>query len=306
MTGRGAGADRVVRREPWGAGLVLAAAVLWGTTGTSQALAPDAASPLAVGGLRLTIGAVALVLFATVRGVLTRDTFTLARGPILVAALGIATYQLAFFSGVRLAGVAVGTLVGIGSSPIFAGLLAWGVEGRRPQARWYLATGMALLGCALLALPSAGADLPPVSLPGLALTALAGAAYAVLSLAGQRLGARVAPEAGMALAFAIGTLLLLPVLLSQNLAWLAEWPAIPVMLHLGVLATAVPYVLYLRALRTVPVPTAVTLTLAEPLTAAMLGLLLLGERIPPAGYAGMACLVLGIALLVVPRAGIMR
>jgi DME family drug/metabolite transporter len=282
------------------------AAILWGTTGTSQALAPAAASPLAVGGLRLAIGAAALVLLATVRGVLTRDTFSRARGPILVAAVGIATYQLAFFSGVRLAGVAVGTLVGIGSSPIFAGLLAWGVEGRRPGRRWYVATGVALLGCGLLGLPSAQAGLPPVSLPGLALTLVAGAAYAMLSLAGQRMGARVAPDAGMALAFAIGTLLLLPVLLSQNLDWLAEWPAGPVMLHLGVLATAVPYVLYLRALRTVPVATAVTLTLAEPLTAATLGLLLLGERLPATGYAGMACLVLGIALLVLPKAGIMR
>lgn len=282
------------------------AAVLWGTTGTSQALAPASASPLAVGALRLAVGAAALLLLAGARGVLTRDTFARARGPIVVAALGIATYQLAFFSGVRLAGVAVGTLVGIGSSPIFAGLLAWGVEGRRPERRWYLATGMAILGCVLLGLPPTDAGLPPVSLPGLGLTLLAGAAYAVLSLAGQRVGARVTPAAGMALAFAIGTLLLLPVLLVQDLRWLAEWPAVPVMLHLGVLATAVPYVLYLRALRTVPVATAVTLTLAEPLTAATLGLLLLGERMAPAGYAGMACLVLGIGLLVVPKAGIMR
>lgn len=282
---------------PW---LVLAAATLWGTTGTSQALAPASASPLAVGALRLAIGAAALLGVAALRGGLGRRTFVVARGPILVAAIGIATYQLAFFSGVRLAGVAVGTLVGIGSAPIFAGLLAWGVEGRRPSARWFLATGIALVGCALLAVPSTASGVSPVSLPGLLLTLLAGAAYAMLSLAGQRIGARVPPDAGMAMAFALGTVLLLPVLVTQDLDWLAEWPAVPVMLHLGVLATAVPYVLYLRALRTVPVASAVTLTLAEPLTAAALGVLLLGERLSPLGYVGVGCLIAGLALLVAP------
>ena len=275
--------------------------MLWGTTGTSQALAPASASPVTVGALRLAIGAAALLVVAALRGGLERRTFVVARGPILVAAVGIATYQLAFFSGVRLAGVAVGTLVGIGSAPIFAGLLAWSVDGRRPSARWFLATGIALAGCALLAVPSTASGIPPVSLPGLMLTLLAGAAYAMLSLAGQRIGARVPPDAGMALAFALGTVLLLPVLLTQDLGWLAEWPAVPVMLHLGVLATAVPYVLYLRALRTVPVASAVTLTLAEPLTAATLGVLLLGERLAPLGYLGVGCLIAGLALLVAPE-----
>jgi DME family drug/metabolite transporter len=104
----------------------------------------------------------------------------------------------------------------------------------------------------------------------------------------------------MALAFALGTVLLLPVLATQDLGWLTVWPAVPAMLHLGVFATAVPYVLYLLALRTVPVASAVSLTLAEPLTAAALGLLLLGERLAPLGYAGVACLIAGLALLVAP------
>ncbi len=281
-----------------GAWLVLAAAMLWGTTGTSQALAPAEASPLAVGALRLAIGAAVLSAVAAARGGVHRTAVRAAFGPLLVAAISIALYQLAFFSGVRRTGVAVGTLVGIGSAPIFAGLLAWTVERQRPDGRWYAATALALAGCGLLALPPSSSDLPPVSPFGLLLTLVAGASYAVVSLAGQRIGARMPPDAGMALAFTMGTVLLLPVLLSQDLRWLADWPAVAVVLHLGVLATAVPYVLYLRALRVVPVATAVTLTLAEPLTAATLGLVVLGERLPPTGYVGLAVLVGGLGMLV--------
>lgn len=47
-----------------GAAWVLAAAVLWGTTGTAQALAPTGASPLAVAAMRLAIGGAALFALA--------------------------------------------------------------------------------------------------------------------------------------------------------------------------------------------------------------------------------------------------
>ncbi len=285
---------------PW---LVLAASVLWGTTGTSQALAPAEASSLAIGSLRLTLGAAVLLAAAATRGAVTRETITRAPGPLLGVAAGIAIYQLAFFSGVRLTGVAVGTLVGIGSSPIFAGVLSWLVDGERPSARWYLATIVALAGCALLVLPDGNDAAARVHPLGIALTLLAGAAYAALSLAGQRLGRRVPADAGMAIAFAGGALALAPVLARQDLTWLTDVRAAAVVLHLGILATAVPYVLYVRALRTVPVSSAVTLTLAEPLTAAMLGLFLLGERLPPAGVAGLTCLVAGLALLVTGAPG---
>jgi DME family drug/metabolite transporter len=283
---------------PW---LVLAASVLWGTTGTSQALAPAAASSLAIGSLRLTLGAAVLLAFAAARGAVTRELIARAPGPLLGVAAGIAIYQLAFFSGVRLTGVAVGTLVGIGSSPIFAGLFSWIIDGERPSSRWHIATLVALAGCALLVLPDGDDAARRVHPGGIALTLLAGAAYAGLSLAGQRLGRRVPADAGMALAFAAGALALAPVLASQDLTWLADARAAAVVLHLGILATAVPYVLYVRALRSVPVSSAVTLTLAEPLTAAMLGLFLLGERLPPAGIAGLACLIAGLALLVTQR-----
>ena len=43
--------------------MVLLAAMLWGTTGTAQALAPPGATPLAVGTVRLTFGGVNSFMF---------------------------------------------------------------------------------------------------------------------------------------------------------------------------------------------------------------------------------------------------
>ncbi|MFQ5437137.1 MAG: EamA family transporter, partial [Anaerolineae bacterium] len=54
--------------------LVIAAAILWGTTGTSQALAPAAATPLTIGALRLAIGGLALLGLALANGRLRSQT----------------------------------------------------------------------------------------------------------------------------------------------------------------------------------------------------------------------------------------
>jgi len=69
------------------------------------------------------------------------------RGPLVAGAVAVAGYQLAFFSAVARTGVAVGTMVAIGSAPMLAGLLAWLVRGERPPGRWYAATLLALTGC---------------------------------------------------------------------------------------------------------------------------------------------------------------
>src|SRR5690554_6286870 len=101
--------------------LILLAAMLWGTTGTAQALAPVGATPLAVGTLRLAVGGGALVLVSALRGTLHVRHW---RHPAaLLAAAGVAGYQASFFGGVARTGVAVGTLVAIGSAPVIAGIV---------------------------------------------------------------------------------------------------------------------------------------------------------------------------------------
>ena len=69
------------------------------------------------------------------------------------------------------------------------------------------------------------------------------------------------------------------------------------MLWLGLATIAVAYVLFTWGLQGVSAATAATLTLAEPLTAALLGLTVLGERLSPTAVAGLVVLAAGLALL---------
>src|SRR3954463_15458536 len=111
---------------------VLLAALCFGTTGTAQALGPDGIDPSAVGSARIAVGGALLVLvaLATRRGGGPRW----ALRPVLAGAAGVAVYQAAFFAAVADTGVAVGTIVALGSAPALAGALEWIVDGRRPQA----------------------------------------------------------------------------------------------------------------------------------------------------------------------------
>ena len=131
---------------------VVAAATLWGTTGTAQALGPDGASSVAVGATRNVVGALVLVGGGRrSRAGCSRACATSSAGRWCWPPLATAAYQLCFFGGVRLAGVAIGTVVGVGSGPVWGGLVGWIGRGERPGRRWALATALALSGAALLA-----------------------------------------------------------------------------------------------------------------------------------------------------------
>jgi DME family drug/metabolite transporter len=215
-------------------------------------------------------------------------------GAVTAGAAAVAGYQLAFFSAVARTGVAVGTMVAIGSAPVLAGLLAWAIRSERPGRRWYGATALAVAGGGLLAV--AGQTVR-FSAGGVALALAAGAAYAVVAVAAKDLLAGHGQAEVMAALFAGGALLLVPVAALLPLDWLATPRGALVALHLGLVATAAAYVLFAAGLRRVTVATAATMSLAEPLTAATLGVVLLGERLTVAGLAGAALLVAGLVLL---------
>ena len=279
---------------PW---LIISAAVLWGTTGTAQAFAPPEATPLSVGSVRLVIGGLILLLLVSARtGFVFRGKWPLR--PTLLAAMAIAAYQLFFFAGVARTGVAVGTIVGIGSAPIFAGLLDWLVRGERPGSRWFAATSLAIGGCALLIVAGRQLNLDVL---GVVFSMGAGFSYAVYALVSKELLAIQSPDRVMAGIFFLGALLLIPVMLAGDLTWLAQPRGLVVALHLGLITVAAAYLLFGRGLLVVPVATAVTLSLAEPLTAATLGVVVLGERLTPLAAAGIGLLLAGLVLLAIGR-----
>ena len=290
----------MTQRLDSGALLVLGAAVLWGTTGTAQAFAPEGASSIAVGTVRLVIGGLALLAFAAGQGLL-RQVRNLPWLPTLLAAAAMAGYQLCFFAAVKRTGVAVGTVVAIGSAPIIAGLLGVLVQRECPGGRWIFATLMAVAGCTLLTLAgSGGAQIEPI---GLILALGAGAAYATYTLFSKRILINVPPDLAAAAVFFLGGLMLTPLLFVSDLSWLIEPRGMVVALELGLLATAAAYILYTRGLVTTAVAAAVTLSLGEPLVASLLGVFVLGEQLTPAAWLGVMLVFAGLAALTVGRNG---
>ncbi|HSH01743.1 MAG TPA: EamA family transporter, partial [Anaerolineae bacterium] len=289
-----------------GAVYILLGAMLWGTTGTTQALAPAEAGPLAVGAVRQGVGGLVLLLVAVGQGHLDwRGGWTAAKGAsralwrdTILAGVMMAAYQVLFFSGVALAGVAVGTIVGIGSVPIAGGVVGWLIRGERPDGRWLVATVLALAGCGLLAAP---AEAEVVNGWGLLLAVGAGVAYALYAVFSKGVLAVHTPDGGMALVFLVGGLFLAPLLLVVDLGWVLTLSGAVVVVHLGVVTVALAYGLFARGLRSVTVATAMTLTLAEPLTAGLLGVFLLGERLTGRGLVGIGLLISGLMVLVVKR-----
>jgi DME family drug/metabolite transporter len=268
--------------------LVVGAAALWGTTGTAQHFAPKGADSLSLGTVRIVIGGIALALIAPKVRVPWRAQWRAS----FAGAVCVAVYQLSFFVAVRRTGVAVGTIVALGSAPVFAGLLDWRRTGHVPSRRWAAASMLAVIGGSVL-IASRGSL--SVDSGGVLLALLAGLGYSIYTLAGKHL-----VEAGwpsgvvMAIHFVGGAILMVPILFFEPLHWLLTTRGVAVELHLGLMTTAVAYMMFGRALRTTSVGTVATLSLAEPLTATLLGLFLLHEHINAAGIAGCAILALGL------------
>ncbi len=283
--------------------LALSAAVLWGTTGTSQHFAGTGLSPYWIGALRLAIAAAffAGLVAATERGGPARAAAPGLWRRQLLAGAAMAAYNLAFFAGVRLAGVAVGTTLAIGSGPLFAGAAQALVTRRAPVALWWAGTTLAIAGGAAIAL--GGGGVAPVDLAGLLLCLAAGFSYAVYTLAAKSLSTHASPARASLWVFAAAALIALPA------AWLivpsgldglvaASGRAWAVVAWLGVAATGVAYLLFSSALRFISAATGVALALGEPLTAFTLAVLVLGEPLRASGVAGIALILAGLALVV--------
>ncbi|MFN8459785.1 MAG: EamA family transporter [Anaerolineae bacterium] len=189
-------------------------------------------------------------------------------------------------------------MVAIGSAPILAGLLARLVRGERPSLRWLGATGLAVSGCGMLI---AAAWQCQRGYRGSYFSFGGRDAYAVFATASKDLLAARPANAVMAVVFCLGALFLSPLLIGADLRWLAQPLGAVVALHLGLIATAAAYILFGRGLTAVPVATAVTLSLAEPLTAGLLGLAVLGERLTLLAWLGIGLLFAGLAVLSVGR-----
>ncbi len=284
--------------------MMIAAAVLFGTTGTAQAFAPAGTNPLSVGAVR-QVGGGSVLLVIGVAWWLRHHGARLPRwsgkaGWALLGGACVMAFQATFFFGTRGNGVAVGTVIALGSSPLFAGLFDW-LRGRRPSRRWLVATTLAVVGIVLLsgALGRA-APLDPVAVLA---SLVAGAAYAGYAVAAAALVQQQVDSLPATVAM-IGTsgLIGAAILPFTDNSWLATPSGLSVALWLGGVTVVVSYLLMGAALRHLAASTAITLGLAEPLTAAILGVAVLGEHLAPLQVAGVLLVLGGVVVAGTGRA----
>ncbi|MCL2732108.1 MAG: DMT family transporter [Actinomycetia bacterium] len=283
-----------------GAGRVLVAAVLWGTVGPAQALASSAMAPAALGGWRLLVGGLALGLLAVRPGMLQSFTRRTPLGPLLVCALSTAAYQAAFLSSVARTGAALATVIALGVAPAATGLGARWAAGERIGPAWLVSTGAAIAGCVLLMAPgSEGVDVP-----GLLLAVVAGSCYGLYVVFAKRLTA-TAPASDLpafsALTLLVGSLPLLPWMVTNGPP-LRDGGTLALIAWLGLATTAAAYRLFTDGLARVRATTAGTLSLAEPLAAALLGVLVLHEHLTSAEWAGCGLVLAGMIAACRPSA----
>jgi len=291
------------RRAP-GAWALILASVLWGTTGTAASFFPPSVSPLAIGACTMGLGGTLLFVFSA-RGALAAIRDAASRRWLLVGALGVFVYPLAFYSAMNLAGVAVGNVVALGTGPVFAALLEWMLE-RRPLSRfWIGCTALAVVGVALLAATggraadSAGSSRTVV---GVALGVVAGFSYALYTYSSSRAIRTGHGSSGvMGGMFGLGAAGLVPVLIVFGAPLLQSWTTVGIALYLAIGPMFVAYLLFGIGMRSLSSSTATTLTLLEPAVATVLAVLVVGERLPPLGWLGLAAIVAAVGLLSTAR-----
>ncbi len=279
-------------------------AVLWGTTGTAATFAPDV-GPLAIGAAALGLGGLAQAAIAVPALRAARDQLRRHARLVAVGAVAVMVYPMAFYASMHLAGVAVGSVVSLASAPLASGVLQRVVE-RRPLGRtWLLAatlgiTGSTLLCLAAVAAPSTGpaASTTSATVAGVLLGLVAGSSYATYSwVVGNLIGAGVSRAVSMGAVFGAGGALLLPVLLLTGAPLLATGQAALVGAYMAAVPMFAGYVLFGFGLARVPAATATTLTLTEPAVATVLAVLVVGERLPLLGWAGLALIGAVLVLL---------
>jgi len=271
---------------------VLLGAILWGTTGTAQTFLPDSAHPFIISAGRSATGGLFLLIIMVLLKKIKFRSWPWKQ--TLYAAICISLFQLLFFYSVRLTGVAVASVVAIGSAPVFSGLIEWIFLKMRPTKVWGFSTGLAIIGCMLLFVTKGEVSINPF---GVLYSLIAGIIFALYTMTSKSMLQKEEAMSVVAMTFSLSALLLTPSYFLFDVSWLNDAGNIGIIFYLGIATTSIAYVLYGWGLRKIPASSALTLSLAEPTTAALLGVVVVGEILSTTSWMGIGLLLGSIAIL---------
>jgi inner membrane transporter RhtA len=224
----------------------------------------------------------ALILVAVRRP--WRDLHLVGRGalPLIGYGLTLGAMNTLFYMALRT------TPLGIAVALEFVGPL--GVAASRSR-RWLDGAWIALAVAGLVALLPFGRPVHGVDPTGAALALAAGACWALYILFGSRVARTLGPGA-TALGMVIAAGAFAPLDAAAATSALFAPDVLPAGVLLALLSSAIPYSLEMTALARLPVRAFGVLMSLEPAVAALTGLALLGERLAPLQWAGIAAVIL--------------
>ncbi|MFI1444839.1 DMT family transporter [Streptomyces fructofermentans] len=309
---------------PVGRGLfyLVVAGVAWGTAGAAASLVFRAGDmgPVALSFWRCSCGLALLLAARSLRRPRAargdrryvaerprRRTVLLRTG---ATGLGLAVFQTAYFAAVGSTGLAVATVVTLGSGPVLIALGARLTMGERLGRGGRAAVVGALAGLVVLVLGGGGVTVRPAGV-GLALVSAAG--YSAMTVLTRRWGRSGGTDASATTvgAFAVTAVCLLPFALVEGLVPHTDDPVRVAVLVAFVAAvpTALAYALYFAGAAVVRSATVSVVMLLEPVSAALLAVTLLGEHLTAATVVGTSLMlgsVAGLALAEARGAGSVR
>jgi len=275
-------------------GLSLFGNGLAGTAGTVAAIyALNTPSPV-IGFVRLSIGAITLLILAPFFGGKLKGLIRLATRPgVWIMAASSASYQVFFFASVERTGVATAALITVGCIPVSAGIVGWIFLRERLSKIWLVSTAIAISGLVIASL----GELQTNDATGLFYAVAAGSgigAYINAAKLEVRAGGHSMQLPGMA--FLLGSVGLFFIVRSELIQ--VQWTTQTILLaiYLGAVTMGIANGIQTLGLKGISPGVASTMMLADPVTAAVLGVVVLGEAVTLNGAIGLILVVIGLVM----------
>jgi len=276
--------------------LLIVLSLLWGGAFIFIEIGVEALPPFTLVFGRVGFGALGLYLLLRWRGLMLPTDWPTWRDYLILGALNNALPFALIAWGQTVINAGLASILNA-TTPLFTVLLAHLLtHDERLNGGKVLGVLLGLAGVAVLV---GGGALTGLGSEVLAQLAVLGAAasYAFAGIFGRRFRAQppLVTATGMVIA---STLLLLPIVLVVDRPWqlanpgAAAWGAV---LGLALLCTVLAYLIYFRLLAVAGATNVLLVTFLIPVSAVLLGALLLDERLTGAQFGGMALIGLGLA-----------
>jgi drug/metabolite transporter (DMT)-like permease len=278
--------------------LLVVLSILWGGSFLFAKIAVDELPPLTLALGRVAIAAAILAALAHAGGA---SLAALVRGWRAFAVLGVLNCAIPFsliFWGQTHIPTGLASILNA-TTPIFTVLIAQvATRDEKLTAGKLVGVGAGFLGVAAMLGPDLLIDIGAGVWAQLACL-VAAISYALAGVYGRRLAdlPAVVVAAGQLIA---ATIVLAPLAALIDRPWTLPTPsqaALAALLALAVLSTALAYVIYFRILARAGATNLLLVTFLIPVSAIVLGTIVLGERLAPHQFAGMAVIALGLAAI---------